>query len=160
MNPGSKISPDTIRRTKTYALVFGIITALALVVPALLGTFAAGMRGELSPEYESQLKHTRQVEVTNAQAQDKIKKLTATIDAQKALIERQNKILTGTVSKGVPLGEIVRSLPACKLEDGSTQKVCVWNGRTQGNKVGPVVVNIDHGRIAFYPQTNGWEVFK
>jgi hypothetical protein len=160
VNPGSRLSPDTIRRTKVYALVFAAITVIALVVPALLGTFAAGMRGELSPEYESQLSHTRQVEIEQAKSQDKINKLTATNREQKALIERQIKILTGLGTKDIPTKALLRELPPCELEDGSTQSVCVWDGRKQGNKVGAIVVNIDHGKIAFYPQTNGWVVYK
>lgn len=40
-------------------------------------------------------------------------------------------------------------IPACKYEDGSTQKVCMWDGRKQGNGHGDVVINVDYGAYSY-----------
>lgn len=47
------------------------------------------------------------------------------------------------------------SIPACEYEDGSTQQVCVWDGRNQGNKTGDVIVNVDWGNWSYNLSDNG-----
>lgn len=136
------------------------ILAFAIIVPAALRTTAAGFRGEHDPAVIEQREHARKVEITEAKAEDKIKDLEGKIAKLESSLARSNKILSGTGSKTVPTSALLRELPPCALEDGSTQKVCVWDGRKQGNKVGAIVVNIDKGKISFFPQTNGWVVNK
>jgi len=130
-----------------------IVILAAILVPAGLRTFMDGLRGDLDPDVIAAKEHAERVEITRAKALD-------TINAQKSRIERLEKILSSTGSKDIPVGVIMRELPPCELEDGSSQKLCVWDGRKQGNGVGAIVVNLDHGKISFYPQTNGWVVNK
>lgn len=39
-----------------------------------------------------------------------------------------------------------KAVPLCIHEDGSTQLICVWHARKQGNGRGRSVLNIDYGR--------------
>lgn len=45
------------------------------------------------------------------------------------------------------------SIPACAVEDGSTQDICFWDASEHGNGEGHDVINIDHGSAAYYPET-------
>lgn len=129
------------------------VVLAAILVPAGLRTFMDGLRGDLDPDVIAAQEHTRKVELEQAKAQAKINKLESSLRSA-------NKILSGTGTDKVPTAVILRELPACELEDGSTQKLCVWDGRKQGNGVGAIVVNLDKGKISFFPQTNGWVVNK
>lgn len=46
-------------------------------------------------------------------------------------------------------------LPLCKHEDGSTQQVCVWVGKRQGNRKGDTIVNLDWGNYSYNLSDNG-----
>lgn len=41
---------------------------------------------------------------------------------------------------------ITTGAPACEYEDGSSQKVCVWNAKEQGNGKGDSLVIINGGK--------------
>lgn len=113
----------------------------------------AGLRGDYDPQVTAAQKHTRQVQLERAQARETIEAL----ESRNAALKR---LLSGMGTQAVPTHKLLAELPVCALEDGSTQSVCVWDGRKQGNGVGAIVVNLDHGRFSFYPQTNGWVVSK
>lgn len=53
------------------------------------------------------------------------------------------------VSAGSSASEAKPLIPACEYEDGSTQQICVWDGRTQGNGRGDVIVNVDWGNWSY-----------
>ncbi len=127
------------------------LMGVAIIVPAALRTTVEGFRGDLDPTVIAAREHEEKVELAEAKAQD-------TINAQKTRIQALNKILSGMGTKDIPVGVFLSELPACECEDGSTQNVCVWDGRKQGNGVGAIVVNLDKGKISFFPQTNGWVV--
>lgn len=125
----------------------------AAIVPAALRTTVAGFRGDYDPQVKQAQQHERAVELRTAEARDTIN----TLERRNRALE---KILKGEGSKRIPTGSILAVLAPCELEDGSTQDVCVWDGRKQGNGVGAIVVNLDYGSLSFYPQTNGWTVGK
>lgn len=127
------------------------IVLAAILIPAALRTTVAGMRGDFDPQVIEAKEHQEQVELTKAEAQDKI-------DDLESRIRAQDKILSSTGSPSIPTDEIMAVLPPCALEDGSTQDMCVWDGRVQGNGTGAIVVNLAMGKFSFYPQTNGWVV--
>jgi hypothetical protein len=52
--------------------------------------------------------------------------------------------MIATVLLGVALSAPA-SLPACEYEDGSSQAICVWDGRHQGNGEGSSVLIINGG---------------
>lgn len=127
------------------------VILLAIVVPAGLRTFVNGMQGEFDPQVKASVEHTREVELKQAEAKSRI-------DALQSRVRSLDKILGTLGTEDLPTGTFVRVLPPCELEDGSTQDVCLWDGRKQGNGVGAVVINISKGKISFFPQTNGWVV--
>lgn len=127
------------------------VILLAIVVPAALRTTASGLRGDLDPQVIEARNHDREVELKQAEAKSRI-------DALQSRVRSLDKILGTLGTEDLPTGTFVRVLPPCELEDGSTQDVCLWDGRKQGNGVGAVVINISKGKISFFPQTNGWVV--
>ena len=50
---------------------------------------------------------------------------------------------------------VQEDMAACTLEDGSTQPLCVWDDGT-----GRVVVNLDFGSAAYYPDNNTFVYFR
>lgn len=125
-----------------------VLVIAAIFIPAALRTTAAGMRGDLDPQVIAAREHADKVEENKAKA-------LSTITSLKAQNTKLEKILK---SEGSDILPDFRNLPPCTLEDGSEQSVCIWDGRKQGNGIGAIVINIDHGSISFYPQTNGWQV--
>lgn len=47
-------------------------------------------------------------------------------------------VLSG--AHGAPAEAAPRALPACEYEDGSSQRVCVWDARHMGNGIGRSVI--------------------
>ncbi len=144
---GPSISP----RARIALWVTLAVIAVVILVPAALRTLSSGLKGDFDPDVRAARQHAQQVELEQAKAEDTITRLESSLRAS-------NKILEGTGSKTIPMGVIMAELPYCELEDGSTQILCVWDGKKQGNKTGAIVVNLAHGRISFYPQTDGWLV--
>jgi hypothetical protein len=52
-------------------------------------------------------------------------------------------LLAAGLNTGAPLGH----LPACKYEDGSGQKACVWDAKHMGNGSGRSGVHISFGDV-------------
>lgn len=50
-------------------------------------------------------------------------------------------LATLTLNTGTGLDTV----PACELEDGSTQIICIWDGSTRGNAEGSIVLNLNYG---------------
>jgi hypothetical protein len=48
-----------------------------------------------------------------------------------------------------------QQMPACELEDGSTQPICRWDDGS-----GHPVVNIDYGSVSYNPETNTFTYYK
>jgi hypothetical protein len=57
-------------------------------------------------------------------------------------------LLTGAAVAGVQGTVGADSLPACKYEDGSGQRACVWDGRHMGNGAGRSYV-IRFGNVTY-----------
>lgn len=58
-------------------------------------------------------------------------------------------VYTYTQVRDVPLTPSPNNIPPCKQEDGSGQRICVWDARHRGNGVGHSFISIREGGMTF-----------